>query len=112
MKQEFETFVAEMRAFRDESRMDRDELRSWFRRMTIQMVSLAGDVATLREQMVTKAEFHAEIGPMKSALSAFAGEVEVSRRERALQDQTFWTLNERLNGHDARLTRLESKRRL
>lgn len=41
----------------------------------------------------------------------FAGEVQASRRERALQDQTFNTLNERLIDHELRVTRLERERK-
>jgi chromosome segregation ATPase len=79
-------------------------LRGTTTKMAVEISRIGGQMNGL----ATQAEMSKGFDKMISTLVSFAGEVEVSRRERALQDQSFNSLNDRLVNHELRLNRLEA----
>ena len=81
------------------------ELRGTDRRIAKSLIRLEEKMDRFAVSIVVAVK--EEMSVMKSQLDDFTGEVQASRRERALHDKTFWDLKDRLDSHQTRLDRLD-----
>lgn len=100
---ELTTDVSGLKTDVSELRTDVAELRATTRRTAIEVARIGGQM----QDFATRAEMAKGFNDVLSKLDDFADEVKASRRERALQDKSFNSLNERLGDHELRLTRIE-----
>ena len=81
------------------------ELRGTDKRIAKSLIRLEGKMDRFAVSVIDTVK--GEMGTMKKQLDDFTGEVQASRRERALQDKSFWELKERLEDHQSRLDKIQ-----
>jgi chromosome segregation ATPase len=77
------------------------------RRTAIVVAKLQEDVTDIKLEMATKRD----ISQQNGRLSALATEIENSRKERILAEKSYMRHEHRLDDHQERLSRLETRRR-
>jgi hypothetical protein len=102
MRSEFRKVHSELASLRESHR----ELSGLTRRTAVQVAKLAGGVSDIKHVMATKDD----ISGVHSALDAFLPEIEASRRERLARSDAYMFHQDRLDGHERRLSRLEGRR--
>jgi hypothetical protein len=85
------------------------DLRGTDKRIAIGLIRLEAKMDHVASLIVDRVD--RKLDAMTGRLDDFTGEVLASRRERALQDKTFWDLKDRLDLHQARLDNLEGGRK-
>ena len=81
------------------------ELRGTDKRIAVGLIRLEEKMDHIAERILSGVK--RELGGMKGQLDDFTAEVQSSRRERALQDEHFWSLKSRLDNHESRLDGIE-----
>lgn len=76
------------------------------RRMIATLVRLEDKMDDMAERMATKDD----IRVMNSRLDDFTADIQAARRDRALQSETFMAGQRRLDDHELRITRLETRK--
>jgi hypothetical protein len=81
------------------------ELRGTDKRIAIGLIRLEEKMDRVAELIIERID--RKLNDMTGRLDDFTAEVQASRRERALQDESFWSLRKGLDGHESRLNLIE-----
>jgi hypothetical protein len=107
MKQELGALRGEMHKGMGELHHEMGEVKAIVRNIAVEVSKLTGTMHASLQQMATKNEMKKEFGVIKGQLDDFTADVLSSRRERALQDESFNFLKDMLGDHERRLSNLE-----
>jgi hypothetical protein len=93
---------------RDIERLKTDmvEVRGTNRRIIATLVRLEGKVDDIVGQMATKDG----LDVIKNQLDDFTADIQAARRDRALQSKSCMAHQRRLDEHEARITRIETRK--
>lgn len=83
-----------------------DSVEATVRRTAIEVSNLKGDVLEMRLDMATKHD----LASHDKKLAGFISEVETCRKERKLAERSYLRHEDRLDDHQKRLARLETRR--
>lgn len=95
----------------DDMKREIKEIRDVTRNIAIAVSRLTEKMDASLKQTAKIDALILDQGNIKEQLVDFAGEVDSSRRERALLDKSFRTVNDRLDEHEVKIYRLESRQR-
>ncbi|OGS38305.1 MAG: hypothetical protein A2506_09985 [Elusimicrobia bacterium RIFOXYD12_FULL_66_9] len=96
----------EMKQDIERLKTDMTDVRATSRRIVATLVRLEGKVDDMAGRMATTED----INVIKTQIDDFTGDSQAARRDRALQSESFMTHQKRLEEHEARLTRLETRK--
>jgi archaellum component FlaC len=84
------------------------DLNSLTRNVAVTLAVLVESVGSIDKRMAAVEQIRDDLGSIKKQLDDFSGDILSSRRDRALQGESFNYLKDRLIDHERRLSHLES----
>lgn len=91
-------------------RKDMADVRATELNIAVALTRIEGKMDGIVEQMATLAT-RDQVGAVITRLEGFCGIVEASRDERKLSDESFFDVRKTLQDHEARLIRLEPRKK-
>ena len=107
MDERFDVMTATMGKRFERVETELADVKNTGRRTAAVVAKLQEDVTDIKLEMATKRD----IALQNSRMSAVATEIENSRKERALAEKSYMRHESRLDDHQERLSRLETRRR-
>lgn len=86
---------------------DLGEVKTIVRNIAVEVSKLTEKMDTSLQRMATMDEMKKDLGSIKGQLDDFTADIQASRRERSLQDESFNFLKDMLGDHERRLSKLE-----
>jgi len=98
-----EALHEDLRLFRDHNAAEFERVDVRLHALTVEQARARGDIESLKENSATRGELRAGVDLIMNRLDGLAGKMDDMRYYMAKQ-------NDRLDGHETRITRLESGR--